>query len=522
MTEKITRSGTKGFIETSVGVYTFDIAAFDKLAQPAVLPFYTQNTLLMPMQIGGFNIIPMGEENNYPLELRKILDDNNLTPELLKKKQSLLWGQGPALYKIVHQDGNRSRYFEENKDIMAWLKTWDWEEYLRRVNIEYSIMEGYYTKFYRNRGVRLGQKGVITELKMVSNRRARLEWPDDYGNINHIITGNYQESWRYGLTSYPIWDKHNPFAFPVAMRYSNLYNFAMNFEEDYARSSFHGSINWIKLASSIAILLMNYNINSAAIKWHIESPAAYWEIKKGELQAKCESLGKEYNDKMLEKVIDDTLKKIANALSGIEKAGKFVHTQTMFDINAGLNGEYVGWKFTPLDQKVKDFIDAQINIAKHALFEATAGLGLHAALSNITLEGNLPSGSEQLYAFKLYLMTGIDIPESIICKDLNDAIQINFPDTEYRVGFYHDVVITESQTAPADRTANKGNQVNISKKPINTKAVDKIILDINTRTEDNIVGCLDCHLRFDYNSVSVSGLGHVNCPRCGAIVTQND
>ncbi len=58
------------------------------------------------------------------------------------------------------------------------------------------------------------------------------------------------------------------------------------------------------------------------------------------------------------------------------------------------------------DQKVKDFIDAQINIANEALFQVTSGIGLHPALSNLSKDGNLPSGSEQLYSFKIYLATG--------------------------------------------------------------------------------------------------------------------
>ena len=107
-----------------------------------------------------------------------------------------------------------------------------------------------------------------------------------------------------------------------------------------------------------------------------------------------------------------------------------------------------------MDQKVADFIDAQIGISNQSLFMITSGLGMHPALSNLSKDGNLPSGSEQLYAFKLYLATGIDIPEGIVMKDINMAIRANFPGTDLRLGFYHDIVMTEEKTNPKDRLKN--------------------------------------------------------------------
>jgi len=160
------------------------------------------------------------------------------------------------------------------------------------------------------------------------------------------------------------------------------------------------------------MLLMSYNKNSASIKYHIKSPAAYWEQQKERLEKNCELKGIEYKDKMLDELKDETFAKFAEGLTGIKNVGKFITSETIYD---ELGEEYVGWEVETLDQKVKDYIDAQINIAKRAQLETTAGLGLHPALSNISSDGKRPSGSERLYAFKLYLATGVDIPESIVC-----------------------------------------------------------------------------------------------------------
>ena len=171
-----------------------------------------------------------------------------------------------------------------------------------------------------------------------------------------------------------------------------------------------------------------------------------------EIPENCELKGIEYKDTMLDDLKDKTFLNIAEGLVGIEKAGKMLTTESIYD---EISNEYVGWEVDTIDQKVKDFITAQLETAKRADFAITGGAGLHPALSNMTADGNLPSGSEQLYAFKLYLSTGVDIPESIVCKDINMAIAANFPNKRVKMGFYHDTVLTEEATKPSERTKNQ-------------------------------------------------------------------
>jgi hypothetical protein len=175
---------------------------------------------------------------------------------------------------------------------------------------------------------------------------------------------------------------------------------------------------------------------------------------RSEMVNKSIEQGAVFTEEMFRSAQDKVMEKFSIALAGGDKVGKFVSTATVFD---ELSNQYVGWKITPLDQKVKDFIDAQINIASEALFQVTSGIGLHPALSNLSKDGNLPSGSEQLYAFKLYLATGVDIPEAVVMKDINLAIAANFPGKKLRLGFYHDVLLTEEMTAPADRLKNQSS-----------------------------------------------------------------
>lgn len=442
--------GNVSVVHSSVGSYIFEIAATQKVAQSSVLPFYNSSRRLIPLQVQGFNIVPYGEYNLMPDEIRELLDENNLTPEILNKQTQLLWGQGPAQYKIKYENGKRMKVWEENKEVTNWLKTWDYAEYLMKCCVDFRATNGHFTQYFRNRGPRVGAAGKIVELKHQSPIFCRLEWPDDQQNINRIIVGEWTQPWKCGLTTFPIWNKKNPFAAPVAMRYSNYYSFALT--NDYSRSPFYGTRHWIALSSSIAKLLTNFNENSSAVKLHIKVPKQYWDDKYDMLKTNCVHKGIEYKDQMLQDLKDETFVKFAETLAGGDNVGKFVTTDKFFD---GEAREWVDWVIDPLDQKVKDFIDAQIAISKRAAFETTAGMGLHPALSNISADGNLPSGSEQLYAFKLYLMTGVDIPEEIVCRDINNAIEANFPNADVKIGFYHDVVLTEEATNPKDRIKNQ-------------------------------------------------------------------
>jgi len=456
---RISRKGNFAVIDTGVNVYTAEITSEDRTPFSGVQPYFQDGNSSVPMRIGDFQIIPFGKENNMPEEIRKILDENHITPELLDKKANLLWGQGPAQYEVVFEEGKRIVKWTEDKEVSAWLKDWDHEDYLLKALVETKHINGHFTKYYRNRVSRsgvdpdylknLGLTDRISKLEHVSSVNARLEWPDDQNQVRNIITGDFQQYWKRGLKQYPIFFFKDPFRSAVSMRYSNMYTFAL--DNEYSRPPIYSILNWIKLDSTLPQLLLNYNVNAAAIRHHIKSPAIYWAGKEDQLKKHCELKGVEYKDSMLEDLKDDTFAAFAEGLIGIEKAGKMITSETIYD---EIGQEYVGWEVITIDQKVKNYITAQIEIVKRAKFEITAAFGLHPALSNMSADGNLPSGSEQLYAFKLYLATSTNIQESIVCKDINHAIAVNFPDKNIKIGFYHDQLLTEEMTNPKDRIKN--------------------------------------------------------------------
>lgn len=443
---KYFRNGNNGFFKSSDNrVYSFEIASSENNWSDELNNFYsTSNWDTEKLTIGGTDIIPHGASNNLPKQVRDILEIQHLGSGIFKKKKNFLFGQGPALYTISYdEEGKRIKKFVNDAEIEAWLKTWDYAKYLRDTAVDYYHAEIVYAKVFRNRGPRIGANAIITKLEHVGVHKARLGYPES-GKITRILTGDYDFNRNFVL--YPVFDKYDPFRFGVSMAFNNAYSFARDW---YPVPSYYGTLNWLNRSSAVPQILKSLTDNSLNIRWHIKVPATYWEARKNDLMQNCEQEGIKYTDALLDTLKDDTFKKLADVLAGVKNVGKFFTSEKCYDEM----GHLEEWVIEPIDQKVKDFIDAQINVAKYADSATTSGLGLAPSLSNVIVEG-LNSGSEKLYDYKLYMTSEVDIDESIVCQTLNDAIEANWPNKNIRIGFYHDTVKTEDSVTSSNRLKN--------------------------------------------------------------------
>src|SRR5690606_29194643 len=101
------------------------------------------------------------------------------------------------------------------------------------------------------------------------------------------------------------------------------------------------------------------------LKFHITSPQAFWDKKREILKQHCTIAQKTYTESMLIEYQDAFLRKIGEVLSGDENTGKYMHTVNSLIVE-GNNLLEVGWKVEVIDQKVKDYVDAQIKISQRA------------------------------------------------------------------------------------------------------------------------------------------------------------
>jgi hypothetical protein len=409
--------------------------------------------------VGDYLVHPFGANNDLPDIIKQTVQSNNTAPGILKKKTQLIWGLGPILYKeelIKTKDGNkRIRVLYEDTEITEWLESWEYQDYLLNACTDYQHIEGVFTKFELNKGARVGSPFIAkvlheycdrTRLATAKNSKSRKathaissEWSFNKNNI----AADYKV--------YPLFDFQNPFADKNAILYSNMYSFCTDY---YTVPDLYGSLEWLNRSTAVPLIFKALSKNSINIKYHIVSPQAFWDKKEKEITANCTIRGIIYKPSMLLNYQKEFLGKISVVLSGDENTGKYLHTTKSFNVE-GTNLIEHGWEIKVIDQNIKDFVIAQIAISDHANHALSSGLNLHSALGNVSETGKSDSGSEQIYALKTFLQTGIDIPEFIIMKAINYALKVNFPKKGLKLGFYHEKAEKEEAVTPSERLLNK-------------------------------------------------------------------
>lgn len=438
-------------IQTGGKVYTVSTASFSSEMSQF---FDSSNWETAPQMYQGVKIVPHGINNNLPEIVRNIMAENNLAPGILERQIGLLYSNGPALYRLVYRNGEITRSYLEDKEINKWLKSWDWRRFLDMALVEYKHLKGFYTKNFRNRGARIpGEKGFITSLQVVPGTDARLGWPE-YGsprleNVRTIYVGDFLNNFLDSdLVAYPVFQPNDPFKYGVSMSYHNTYSFAYRF---YSVPSFFGTFKWLWRSSEIPDIIEYLGKNGISASFHIHSPNGYWEAKKEKLQERYQDKDDDEIEVLLQEIKDKLFSDISSALAGNENAGKFIETVDFYDDE----GNLCQWKIEAIDQKIHDFIEAQLKVGSQADSASTSGMGLHPSLANIIIPGQLGSGSQMLYALKLFWAADTAIPESVIFEPINRAIAANWPEKEgILMGFYRPVVQKEDNVSSQDRLTN--------------------------------------------------------------------
>lgn len=424
--------------------------------QSSIGPMYFQNNEhdweILPQSIGGMKIVPYGWDNRIPSFIRNVIGDNNLAPGIIGRQLGLMWGQGPQLYQLGFDGGEITQIWVEDHDIMSWLESWDYKSYLRGIMVDYLHTGGFFDAKYLERGHRIGRPKRLACLEHLPVKDSRLEWPENDSNrlsdVKHIIVGDFDRGFTRGITVYPVYDRRDPGRFPASASYNRLESFARDF---YAIPQFWGAMRWIIRGSEIPTIFKYVTDNGINLAYHVHSSEAYWDYRRNALR----SLHPEWTDPQVEeeimKITVQLLDTMTQVLTGKENAGKMFHSIDCVDEN----GNTHKWEIEPIDQKIKDFVDSQLKISEASTSAITSGMGLHPSLSNIMVNGKLASGSEMLYAFKLYLNTDLEVAYSVILESLNQAIAFNFPGKNLRLGFYHRSVRTEESLSAKNRIKNE-------------------------------------------------------------------
>lgn len=405
--------------------------------------------------IGDYLVYPFGANDDLPDIIKNVVQTNYIAPGILKKKTQLIWGMGPQLYQEKIVDGVLSRVWVEDSEVSDWLHSWNHEDYLIKCITDFQHIEGTFSRYELNKGSRIGTPSIAKIVHLYPDRvRLATIRSKETRDATHAITSEWPFSTIHAQTGYkvyPLFNFLNPFASTNAVLYSNMYSFCTDY---YTVPDLYGSLEWLNRSTSVPLIFKALSKNSINLKYHIVSPQAFWDKKEGEIKDNCTQRGKPYNATMLFDYQKQFLEKISVVLSGDENTGKYLHTTKSFTVE-GTNLAEHGWEIKVIDQNIKDFVAAQISISERADHALSAGLNLHSALGNVSESGKSDSGSEQIYALKTFLQTGIDIPEMIIMKAINYALKSNYPNKKLKLGFYQQAAEKEQDIAPKERLLNK-------------------------------------------------------------------
>lgn len=447
----IRRSGNFGIIDTGSdkGLVSFSIGGRGKGWEPSSIQLNRRGTFFnRKISVNGTFIIPMGDNNDMPGEVMRLLDRFYAGEGIMGKIAGLQWGEGPRFYEdAIDEENNRFyRRWVLDPKIAADLESWDYMTVLHRALVDLTHMQGFFIKFVRNRAPRIGKPGRFVKLEHIPYQKARLVYPPDgEDEPQEVLVGDFPYPDPAYTYRYPIFNPAEPFKHPVSVKYYNIYSFCKDF---MSTPRFLGALDWLELAGGLATILISYNENASAISLHIESPQSYWDRAEERIKEVCARTGENYTAQMLEEFKDAAMEKFASNVTGRKNAGKYMHTTKFWNAEAN---NFEGWTVEPLDKKIKDYVDAQIKISNKADAAATSGFGLDPVLSNLIIENKLSSGSEKLYSLKVYNASETAIPDMILCKPLQQYINVNFPGTNVKVGLYRTIVEAEQNVSPSNR-----------------------------------------------------------------------
>ena len=440
------------FVPTEVGTYAVRMEGGLNDTFERFLSFDPTSWDMDPVTVAGVRVVPWGADNNLPKNIRRILEKNNLAPGILDRKLGLIYGQGPMLYTLDVQENERVQNWIQDEEIQDWLDSWDYRGFIRHMLMEYNHLKGCFVKYHSGKAVRLG-KPWIHSLECVPSADCRLVWPKNdsrnVDDIEDIMVGDFDAYTNPSYKLYPVFDKWHPARHEVAMKYHSMRSFGRNF---YSISSFYGSVPWMADANALPEIIAYLNNNMIAAAYIVHVPQGYWQEKRNVIVDKHPDYTEAQITCMLDDVKETLARQIAEVMAGKNNAGKFFMCVDFID----LDGHEQSWKIEPIEMNIDKYIDALAKISRIADSSTTSGLGLNPALANIIIDGKGDSGSQMLYALKLFYGADTQIPEDIALEAINDAIRINFPQKKgVFIGLYRKVINKEDNVTAGERATNQ-------------------------------------------------------------------
>lgn len=447
---------------------------------------FSQNPALPALEAiryGDYTVALYGEKNNLPKMVSSLIRNNAVLPEILKKQVRILYGQGLYLYKEDEDEKTRFRVPVSKlyPKVWEWLSSWKnngippVEEYIKSVIYEYYYLEGYFSKWHFNLSRRINGPMPVRGLERLPGTRCRLATRHilrpgetlENTMLDTILYGRWEFPWRFQQEEFPLFRESDPLKHRVAVNYIA----DKGFDEDIYSipTYFYGLYEWIRGSNLNPKYINSYLRNSLNAKVHVLIPDAWIASKENTLRKICQEnqereqagndmiaeyegltgIGNQFDYSMLQKLINIKIDQVTKVMAGEgENQGK-LFVSRKFRTEHGVEE----WEFKDIPTKYKEFVESITGFEKQAVSTILAGKGLAPSISNVSKDGIFDSGSAVYYAYLVYLDT-LCFPEDIVCRDLNTALAINFPELQrdnVKIGLYHRKPERQSEVPPEKR-----------------------------------------------------------------------
>lgn len=491
------KNGVSGFaISEGHGVVTFEVQGVqdreDILFAESKSIYSRYMNDRQSMRLGGYTVPWWGEGNNlYPQEVNAVVTDNKLLPGILEKLGKFMFGKGPALYqKVIVGEGADQKEIRvpyHHAEIEDWLYSWEQKgyehywDYLKTVTYDYYYVKTRSSKFHFNKSRRLSSSKrdlPIDALSYVGPDEARLATDKDMFNriirnqdCKHVIIGDWLNINASKYEVYHRFSMQDPFRHPIAVSF----DFEKTFTKwVYAFNGWFKALREYLKASHLSPKYLNSYLRNA-LNAHIHAiiPGNWVDQMKTILQEICtnnamsgDSLPatkefkgvKLYNDKgqpyafneaMVDELIACELRRITSMMSGEGKNQGKMYATVSWDDHP--------WKFEKFPGEFKDYFETVLKYAEHADAALLANMGVSSSLISVDNNGRISNkGAEAWYSYLLHIIT-TTTDEFFITRDINRAIQLNFPEVikdKVFIGFPIDIPSKLRDTTEGERPQN--------------------------------------------------------------------
>lgn len=344
-------------------------------------------------------IMSWGDNNALPYQREMLIADNNIIPQLINTRRSILIGSGPLAYQRRFENGKQIReQIEIPTQAEEFFAELEEDDYFGNASKNLIMHGGTFTEYVRKNG------GGIKSAKSNESRKIRREIQDSKG-----FSHNFYKCGRWSKKKSKSSDKFSIYKIPAYQKGKEQPKFMryrgddLIFDDYYFGPAWWGSRHWISIANCIPLFHQSNLDQGYNIRYHIEVPFDYF------MDYSIQATTAEEIQNQLQKADaakTDFLAQINNFLAGVENSGKAVFT--FYEINKALGKAFPGVKITPLNVDLKD--EALLKLYDKSNSAVLSAMGTPPTIAAIETAGKLSAGSEMRNAFLIY--TAIHSPRA--------------------------------------------------------------------------------------------------------------